>query len=250
MTDMKGKRVILAGGSGGIGAAVADLIASRGAIPVIGCFRNPDRARDLARKIESRHGVPVPVVAGDILRDDARNQLMEAASSEGELYGIVPLIGEPARVPIEDATEQDFLASMRINFVAPMLLARDFAARVKGRDASVVLVSTMQAVGVFSDSTLYAAPKAALIHATKILARQWGGSNRIRVNVVAPGVTTSGMAEKSVESGKYDPFIEKDVITRFGDAADVARAIVLFLEPDNYVTGQVLTVDGGLTSRK
>ncbi len=57
------------------------------------------------------------------------------------------------------------------------------------------------------------------------------------------------MALKSVESGKYDPFIEKGVITRFGEAADVARAIGLFLEPDNYVTGQVLTVDGGLTSR-
>ena len=139
---------------------------------------------------------------------------------------------------------------MRINFVAPMLLARDFASRIKGKDASIVLVSTMQAVGVFPGSTLYAAPKAALIHATKILARQWGGSGRIRVNVVAPGVTTSGMARKSVEGGKYDPFIESDAITRFGDAADVARAIGLFLEPDNYVTGQVLTVDGGLTAHQ
>ena len=57
------------------------------------------------------------------------------------------------------------------------------------------------------------------------------------------------MAEKSVGSGKYDPYIEKDVITRFGRAEDIARAIALFLEPDNYLTGQVLTVDGGLTSR-
>ena len=73
---------------------------------------------------------------------------------------------------------------------------------------------------------------------------------RIRVNVIAPGVTTSGMAEKSVASGKYDPFIDKEVVTRFGDPLDIARAIGLFLEPDNYLTGQVLTVDGGLTARK
>ena len=247
---MKGKTVILAGGSGGIGAAVADLVASRGGIPVIGCFHNPERARELARDIQSRHAVHVPVVAGDVLEGDGRGRLIEAALSEGALYGLVSLIGDPARVPIEDATEEDFLASMRINFVAPMLLTRDFASCIKGNDASVVLVSTMQAVGVFPGSTLYAAPKAALNHAMKILARQWGGPDRIRINVVAPGVTTSGMARKSVKSGKYDQFVVNGVITRFGDSADVARAIGLFLEPDNYVTGQVLTVDGGLTLNK
>jgi pteridine reductase len=265
---VKGKSIILAGGSGGIGAAVAEWVASRGAIPVIGCFHNPDRANELAERLKSRYDLPVPVVVGDVLDADVRRQLIETASARGELYGLVPLVGEPARVPIEAATEDDFLDSMRINFVAPMLLARDFVASVQGiggigsvgsvgsvgsnvsHDASVVLVSTMQAVGVFPGSTLYAAPKAALIHAMKILAHQWGGSGRIRVNTVAPGVTTSGMASKSVESGKYSPFIENDVITRFGDAVDVARAIGLFLEPDNYVTGQLLTVDGGLTLRK
>jgi NAD(P)-dependent dehydrogenase (short-subunit alcohol dehydrogenase family) len=107
----------------------------------------------------------------------------------------------------------------------------------------------MQAVGVFPGSTLYAAPKAALIHTSRILAKQWGGPGGVRVNVVAPGVTTSGMAEASVRSGKYDPFVSKGVIPRFGEASDVARAIGLLLQPDNYITGQLLTVDGGLTSR-
>jgi NAD(P)-dependent dehydrogenase (short-subunit alcohol dehydrogenase family) len=129
------------------------------------------------------------------------------------------------------------------------LIARDFRAVIKGNDASIVFVSTMQAVAVFPGSTVYAAPKAALIHTARILAKQWGGGDRVRVNVVAPGVTTAGMAQKSVQSGKYDPFIERDVITRFGRAEDIARAIGLFLEPDNYTTGQLLTVDGGLTAR-
>jgi NAD(P)-dependent dehydrogenase (short-subunit alcohol dehydrogenase family) len=55
------------------------------------------------------------------------------------------------------------------------------------------------------------------------------------------------MAEESVKSGKYDPFVEKKIIPRFGRPKDVARAILFFLEPDNYATGQVLTIDGGLT---
>ena len=247
---MKGRTIILAGGSGGLGAVLADFLAGRGARPILGCFRNVDRARAISADIESRHGVSVPVVVGDVLEAETRDRLMDEGSSMGPLYGLVSLVGEPSRVPIEEATESDLLAAMRINYVAPVLLARDFASRVGRNDASIVFVSTMQAVGIFPGSTAYAAPKAALIHAGRILAHQWGGSQGIRVNVVAPGVTTSGMAEKSVASGKYDPFVESGVITRFGDPLDVARAIALFLEPDNYVTGQVLTVDGGLTLRK
>ena len=246
---MQGKSVILSGGSGGLGSAVAELVAARGGVPVIGCYRNPDRARTLAADLERKYGVSVTVVVGDVLEEKTRNELIETARGVGKLYGLVPLVGEPARVPIEVATVDDLLASTRINFVGPVLLARDFAAAVKGNDASIVFVSTMQAVAVFAGSTAYAAPKAALVHTARILAKQWGGADRVRVNVVAPGVTTSGMAEKSVGIGKYDPYIEKDVITRFGRAHDVARAIGLFLEPDNYTTGQLLTVDGGLTVR-
>ena len=155
----------------------------------------------------------------------------------------MPLVGNPARVPIETATEQDLIDSMRTNFIGPVVLARDFAAAVGDRDAAIVFISTMQGTAVFPGSTTYAAPKAALVHTARILAKQW----KIRVNVVAPGVNNAGMAEQSVRSGKYDPYLEKKVIPRFGRPEDVTRAILFFLEPDNYVTGQVLTVDGGLS---
>ena len=240
---MKGKSVILAGGSGGLGSAVADAVVERGGVPVIGCLANRDRADGLARRLKDRYGVTVPVVVGDVLDEVVRQRLLDEAAKVGEPYGLVPLLGSPARIPIETATEADILESMRVNFVGPVLLARDFAAVAGSRDASVVFVSTMQGIGVFPGSTVYAAPKAALVHTARILAKQW----TIRVNVVAPGVNNAGMAEQSVRSGKYDPFVQKKIIPRFGKPEDVARAIVFFLEPDNYVTGQVLTVDGGLS---
>jgi pteridine reductase len=159
------------------------------------------------------------------------------------LYGLVVLSGDPARVPLEKASLDDLLSSTRTNFAGPVLMARDFAAALGDSDGSIVLTSTMQGVGVFPGSTVYAAPKAALVHAAKILAKQW----KVRVNVVAPGVNNAGMAEKSVQSGKYDSFLEREIIPRFGKPEDVARAILFLLEPDNYVTGQVITVDGGLS---
>jgi len=234
---MKGKVVILAGGSGGLGTAVAEALVEGGAVPVIGCRSNRERAESLSRRLGA------PLVVGDILDESVRRRLLDEAQNAGELYGLVPLVGHPARVPLETATEADLLESMRANFVAPVLMARDFAAAVGDRDASLVFISTMQAVGVFPGSTTYAAPKAALVHTARILAKQW----KIRVNVVAPGVNNAGMAEQSVRSGKYDSFLEKKIIPRWGQPGDVARAILFFLEPDNYVTGQVLTVDGGLS---
>jgi NAD(P)-dependent dehydrogenase (short-subunit alcohol dehydrogenase family) len=242
---MKGKSIILAGGSGGLGTALAESLAERGAIPVIGCKSNRARADALARTLLDKYGVRAPVVVGDILDQATRTQLIDEARRAGDLYGLVPLAGQPARTPIETATEPDLIESMRVNFIGPVLLARDFAAAVGGADAAIVFISTMQGIGIFAGSTVYAAPKAALIHTARILAKQW----KIRVNVVAPGVNNAGMAEQSVLSGKYDSFLEKGVIPRFGRPSDVARAIVFFLEPDCYLTGQVLAVDGGLITK-
>ncbi len=240
---MKGRSIILAGGSGGLGAAVAEGIAARGGVPVIGFHRNRERAERLAAKLKERHGIHAPLVAGDVLDESVRKKLIASARDAGELYGLVPLLGDAARIPIETATESDLLNSMRVNFAGPVLLARDLVVAIGDGDASVVFISTMQGVGVFPGSTTYAAPKAALVHTAKILAKQW----KARVNVVAPGVNNAGMAEASVKSGKYDAFLEKKIVPRFGKPEDVARAILFFLEPDNYVTGQVLTVDGGLS---
>jgi 3-oxoacyl-[acyl-carrier protein] reductase len=240
---MKGKTIILAGGSGGLGTAVAEMAAARGAIPVIGCLRNRDRADKLAARLMEKHGVPAAVVEGDILEESTRQNLLKVAAAAGELYGLVPLVGNPARVAVEKATEADLMESMRMNFIGPVLLARDFVHAAGDRDAAIVFVSTMQGVGVFPASTVYAAPKAALVHTARILAKQW----KVRINVVAPGVNNAGMAEASVRSGKYDPFLQKGIIPRFGRPEDAARAILFFLEPDNYITGQVLVVDGGLS---
>jgi NAD(P)-dependent dehydrogenase (short-subunit alcohol dehydrogenase family) len=199
----------------------------------------------LARQLAERYGVIAPVVAGDIIEEPVRQQLIEAGRTSGELYGLVPLVGQPARVPIETATEQDLMDSLSANLIGPVLLARDFSAAMGRADGAIVFISTMQGIGIFSGSTVYAAPKAALIHTARILAKQWS----LRVNVIAPGVNDAGMAEQSVRSGKYEAFLDKGIIPRYGRPQDVARAILFFLAPDSYVTGQILAVDGGLTAK-
>lgn len=249
---LAGRVCVLAGGSGGIGAVLARALHAEGAPLVIGYRRAGERADALANELRADGGPAVTTVAGDLAEAATREAVWAAARALGEPYGLVVLAGDPARPASGVATQAEIEASLRDNYVGPILLARSFATECArtARGASIVLFSTMQGVALFEGSLGYAAPKAALIHGARLLAKEFGGPGDVRVNVVAPGVTAAGMAEASIRAGKYDRFVSSGAIKRFGRPEDVVRAVRFFLEPDGYVTGQVLTVDGGLTLRR
>lgn len=236
--SIRGLTIILAGGSGGLGAETARLLAAEGAHLVVSYRSQKARAMELASL--------ATLVQADLTECGDRRRLLDAA---GDFYGLVVFTGDPARVTQPEEIEIAMRRSHEVNFLGPILLAREAAARMKEQQTqgAIVLISSMQAVVPFPNSTAYASQKAALIHAAKILAKECRGPANIRVNVVCPGVHQAGMAETSIRAGKYDRYLKDGVIHRFGHARDVARAIRFLLEPDHYITGQALTVDGGLT---
>ena len=226
-STLEGLQIVIAGGSGGLGSVTARQLLSEGALVTISY---------------KQRAVPGAVRADLAVAAD-RARLLDSAP---RLYGLAVFTGDPVRI---SDPEEAMLRSHEANYMGPILLAREAAERMKasGTRGAIVLLSTMQAVSLFPGSTAYAAQKAALVHAARILAKECRGATDVRVNVVCPGVNRAGMAEASIASGKYDRFISENSIPRFGRAEDVARAVRFFLEPDGYVTGQVLTVDGGLT---
>jgi len=221
-----------------LGSVVAALLLEEGARLTLSFLRHEERAR----QFEGR----ATLVQADLASLSDRARLLDAAPS---FYGLVILAGDPARVSEASQMEAAMLQSHAVNYLGPVLLAREAAERMQAAaiPGAIVLISTMQANALFPGSTAYAAQKEALQHAARILAKECRGARNVRVNVVSPGVTAAGMAEASIASGKYDRFINEGVISRFGRAEDIARAVRFFLEPDNYVTGQVLCVDGGIT---
>jgi len=236
--SLKGREVVLAGGAGGLGSAVAALLVAEGARVILSFRSKRERA---ARWRDS-----AVVMEADLAVAADRARLLDAAPA---LYGLVILAGDPARVADPTQTEAAMARSHEANYLGPILLAREAAARMKtaGTAGAVVLFSTMQANALFPGSSVYAAQKAAVQHAARILAKECRGAANIRVNVVSPGIMAAGMAEASIAAGKYDRFLQEGAIGRYGRAEDVARAVRFFLEPDNYITGQVLCVDGGMT---
>jgi len=247
---LAGKTIIVAGGTGGLGAATVVRLALEAAHLIVGYRENRERAGRLSAAIEKQFGRKLVLIDGDIAEAEVRRKYLEAAAKIGApLMGAAIFPGDPARVGWEDLGRESLLASLEKNYVGPVLLARDLGdAMEKGpQGGSIVLLATMQALAVFPSSLNYATPKAALVHAAQILAQHW---SRVRVNVVAPGATLVGMAAASIQSGKYDRHIASGAISRFGCPEDIARTVRFFLEPDNYITGQVLVVDGGLTLRR
>jgi 3-oxoacyl-[acyl-carrier protein] reductase len=247
---LAGKTLIVAGGAGGLGAATVALLAQEGAHLVVGYRANRERAEALRHAMEFSFGCTLALIAGDIASAEVRQAYLTAAQTiAAPLAGLAIFPGDPARVAFENLNRETLLASLESNYVGPILLAKELGTAMESSTGggSVVLLATMQALAVFPSSLNYAAPKAALVHAARILAQQW---NHVRVNVVAPGATTVGMATASVQSGKYDRHVASGAVSRFGRPEDVARVVRFFLEPDNYITGQAIAVDGGLALRR
>ena len=172
---LKGKSILVAGGSGGLGSAVCVLLAKEGADLVIGYRNNRQRAIELRDYITGTFKTRVILAGGDLSTPEVREGFLESARELGGASGYVCLTGNPARVKFDAVTETDMIESLSDNYIGPVLLARDVASEMikDGTAGSIVLFSTMQAVAPFDGSLNYAGPKSAIIQAVKIMARQW-----------------------------------------------------------------------------
>jgi NAD(P)-dependent dehydrogenase (short-subunit alcohol dehydrogenase family) len=236
--SLRGREVVLAGGTGGLGAPLAGLLLAEGARVILSYRANRERAAHWTGSAD--------LLQANLAVAADRARLLDAAPA---LYGLVVLAGDPARAATPADTEAAMRRSHEANYLGPVLLAREAAERMRAAsiEGSIVLISTMQANALFPGSTAYASQKAALQLAARILAKECRGESGIRVNVVSPGVMAAGMAQASIASGKYDRYLQEGVIGRFGRAEDIARAVRFLLEPDSYITGQILCIDGGIT---
>ena len=234
---------VVTGGSRGIGAAIATALAADG-WPVALTYRSgADAAREVAGAIASAGGTAL-AVACDVTAPDAAAVLGDATEALGPLAVLVNNAGIRADGLAIQLEDDDWDSVLETNLSAAFRLTREAVrGMVRRRHGRVINVASVVGPKANAGQANYAASKAGLIAMTKTVAVEVARRG-VTVNAVAPGFITTDMTE-----GLPEGFLDAVPARRAGTPEDVAAA-VRFLASDEaaYITGAVLTVDGGLSA--
>lgn len=248
MFDLTGRVAIVTGASSGLGDGFARTLAAAGAT-VVAAARRADRLAALAADLP---GV-VPVEC-DITDPADRERLIgTAAEINGGVDILVNNAGRPGPPDALTESAEEFDDILRVNLTSGFHLSVA-AVGVRPEDRSMSIINVSSVIGLVSTAPIggagYAASKSAVIGTTRELAGQWGRKG-IRVNAVVPGWFDTEMTDGLFTNDKSAGWVRRNsMLGRGGQAGEVDGA-VLFLASDasSYVTGHVLTVDGGWTAR-
>lgn len=246
---------LVTGASGGIGSAIVELLVARGR-RVLACGRDAAALQRLA----DRFPRAVTTLARDLAQPDSGAALVhEAERAFGRLDELVYAAGAVEYAAIRDTTVTALRRQLEVNFVAPFSIMQRVAERMAEQQAgAMVVVASTLADSVAPSTAAYAASKAALVSAVRSFALEL--APHVRVNAVAPGLVDTPMIRVPrralAADEQCDAVVESQLaelralhpLGRLGTPQDVADA-VLYLLDARWVTGTILTVDGGLTLR-
>ena len=243
---LKDKVAIVTGGTRGIGRAIALKLADQGANIVIN-YRNSDKEAEELKAILEGKGVKVLTVKCDISNfEDSKNLLDKCKEVFGKIDILVNNAGITKDTLIMRMKEEDFDNVIDVNLKGTFNCAKHASAiMLKQRFGKIINMTSVVGIAGNAGQVNYAASKAGVIGLTKSLAKELG-SRGITVNAVAPGFINTDMTASLSEKVKEEA--SKNIpLKRLGDPEDVAN-LVGFLASDaaNYITGQVINVDGGM----
>lgn len=242
---LDGKVAIVTGASSGLGVAFAQGLAEVGADVVLGA-RRTDRLAETAVLV-GQAGRSALAVATDVASPESCDRLVASAMETfGHVDVLVNNAGIATAVPATRETPEQFRSVIDVNLCGSYWMAQA-CGRVMQPGSSVINISSVLAMTTADlPQAAYTASKAGLIGLTRDLAQQWTGRKGIRVNAVAPGFFASEMTDQ-YPSGYLEAHTARLPAGRLGNPEELAAAVA-FLASDaaGYITGQTLTVDGGL----
>ena len=240
--ELKGKNVFITGSTRGIGLAMAHKFASLGANIVL------NGRREIGEELISDfsdYGVQVIPISGDVSDStDAKRMVEEAIEKLGSVDILVNNAGITKDKLMLKLTEEDFEQVLKVNLVGAFNMTQAvLKPMTKARQGAIINVSSV--VGLIGNvgQANYAASKAGLIGFTKSVAREVAARN-VRVNAIAPGMIESDMTDVLSDKVK-EATLAQIPMKRFGNTSEVAE-VSTFLARQEYLTGQVIAIDGGL----
>jgi glucose 1-dehydrogenase len=257
MRGLKGKNVLVTGGTSGIGQAIAVRFAEYGANVAINYLRTPEEAEDTEEKVHAcaanvrQMGVRDVLVQGDVSQEaDVVSMFEEAVDKLGGLDVLVNNAGIQISRPSHELSAADFDKVIGVNLRGAFLCAREAIKRYLADETPGVVVNVSSVHQLIAKPSYlgYSASKGGMMNLTRTLALEYAASN-IRVNGIGPGATVTPINRAWIDDPVKREMVTSHIPLARAGTADEMAGVTCFLASDDaaYITGQTIFVDGGLT---
>ncbi len=258
LPGLRGRNVLVTGGSSGIGQAIAVRFAQYGANVAINYLTTPEEAADTEERVQAcvhrvrREGVRDVLVQGDVSQEaDAVRMVAEAAEELGSVDVLVNNAGIQISSPSDQLSAAHFDKVLAVNLRGSFLCARE---AIRGFLAdprpgcSIINVSSVHQAIPKPDYLGYSCSKGGMMNLTRTLALEYAGRG-IRVNGIGPGATITPINSAWIDDPVKREQVESHIPMARAGTADEMGGVACFLASDDagYITGQTIFVDGGLT---
>ena len=248
--DCHGKVALVTGASSGIGQQQALVLARAGASVVL-LGRRQEQLQQAAEQIEEEGG-NAAVLAADL---GDRSQIAQIAEQAAASYGPVDILinaaGVNLRQPVDEITLESWDQTLNLNLATPFFLARELVTSMRDKGwGRVINIASLQSVRTFANSVPYGASKGGIAQLTRAMAEAWSQYG-IACNAIAPGFFPTQLTAPVYEQPeKLEQLAAQTAIGRNGELADLDGITIFLASPaSDYITGQVIHVDGGFTAK-
>ena len=248
MGKLTNKVAVVTGASKGIGAGIAKALAADGASVVVNYASSKEGADKVVAEIKAKGGKAVAVHGDFSKKEDIGKVFGEVKKTFGRLDTLVNNAGVYAFTPLDQVTDEEFHRIFNLNVLGLLLASKEALKYFGPEGGSIINIGSVVSSLTPPHSSVYTATKGAVDAITQVLAKELGPKN-IRVNSINPGmVETEGVHAAGIIGSDFEKnTVAQTPLGRLGQPEDIANA-ALFLagQGARYITGQVLTVDGGM----
>lgn len=237
------KIVVVTGSSRGIGAEIVKLLAKSGHTVILNYNKSEDCAKSVENELKNL-GYTVDIFKADVSKKEEAESLVKfAVNKYGRIDVLINNAGISQTKLFTDITDEDWQNMLNNNLNSAFYCTREAVKNmIHNKQGLIINMSSIWGVTGASMEVHYSTAKAGLIGFTKALAKELGPSN-IRVNAIAPGIIDTDMcSEYSVK--EKDKIKEEIPLERIGTAENIAKCVKWLIE-DDYVTGEVISINGG-----